>query len=59
MADDKTKVGGPYRERINLSEVKEVRDWATSLGVTPNALRKAVAAVGDEVDQVRAYLQKK
>jgi hypothetical protein len=59
MADDQTKVSGQDRKRINSSEISEVHDWATSLGVTPNALRKAMAAVGEEVDQVRAYLQKK
>jgi hypothetical protein len=58
MADDKTKVSGPDRERINSTEVSEVRDWATSLGVTPNALRRALAAVGDDVAAVRKHLQK-
>jgi hypothetical protein len=59
MADDMTKAGGQDRKRINSSEISEVHDWATSLGVTPNALRKAMAAVGDQVDKVREYLKKK
>jgi hypothetical protein len=59
MADDKTKVGGQDRKRINLNEDYEVRDWSTALGVTPDELRKAVAAAGDQVDQVREYLAKK
>ena len=57
MADDKTKVGGQDRKRINVNEEYEVRDWATALGVTPDELRQAVAAVGDQVDNVREYLK--
>ena len=58
MADDKTKVGGQDRQRINLSQDYEVRDWTKSLGVTEDELRKAVAAVGNEADKVREYLKK-
>ena len=59
MADDKTKVGGQDRQRINLAEEYEVRDWVKSLGVTEEELRKAVADVGDEADKVREHLGKK
>lgn len=59
MADDKTKVGGQDRQRINLSEDYEVRDWAKSLGINEEQLRMAVAAVGDQVDKVREHLKKK
>jgi hypothetical protein len=57
MADDKTKVGGQDRKRINVNEEYELRDWATALGVTPDELREAVAAVGDQVDNVREHLK--
>ena len=57
MADDKTKVGGQDRERISLGEDYEMRDWAESLGVSEDKLRHAVAAVGDRVEDVRAYLK--
>ncbi|KWT70849.1 MULTISPECIES: DUF3606 domain-containing protein [unclassified Variovorax] len=59
MADDKSKVGGQDRSRINLNEDYEVRDWSKSLGVTEDELRKAVAAVGNQADKVREYLKKK
>ncbi|RST48391.1 DUF3606 domain-containing protein [Variovorax sp. MHTC-1] len=59
MADDKTKVGGQDRTRINLSEDYEVRDWCNSLDVTEEQLRMAVAAVGDEAETVRVHLGKK
>ncbi|KWT94700.1 MULTISPECIES: DUF3606 domain-containing protein [unclassified Variovorax] len=59
MADDKTKVGGQDRNRINLNQDYEVRDWTQSLGVTEDELRKAVAAVGNQADKVREYLKAK
>lgn len=59
MADDKSKVGGQDRNRINLNQDYEVRDWAKSLGVTEDELRKAVAAVGNQADNVREHLGKK
>ena len=59
MPDDKTKSGGQDRKRISLSEDYEVRDWAKKFGVTPEALKNAVGAVGSEAAKVEAYLKKK
>ncbi len=56
MSDDKTKVGGQDRARINMNEEYEVRDWMHSLGVSREVLADAVAAVGGRADEVRAYL---
>jgi hypothetical protein len=56
MSDDKTKVGGEDRARINVHEDYEVRDWCKSLGVTPERLKEAVGAVGDRANDVRAFL---
>ena len=58
MADDKTKVGGQDRARININEDHEVRDGCKSLGVTEDELRRAVATVGDRADKVREHLGK-
>jgi hypothetical protein len=57
MSDDKTKVGGQDRARIDVHEDYELRDWSKSLGVTPEELKKAVAAVGDRAEKVREYLK--
>jgi hypothetical protein len=57
MSDDKTKVGGQDRERINVHEDYELRDWSKSLGVTPERLKEAVAAVGDRAEKVREFLK--
>jgi len=59
MADDKMKVGGQDRARINVNEDYELRDWCQSLHVTEQELRKAVADAGDSADKVREHLGKK
>lgn len=58
MADNKTDTGSPDRDRINMSEDYEVRDWTTSLGVTRERLQEAVDAVGTSADKVREYLRR-
>lgn len=58
MSDDKTKSGGQDRKRINVNEDYELRDWSKSLNVTPDELKKAVAAVGDSAEAVREHLKK-
>lgn len=58
MADDKSKPGRPDRDRINVNEEYELRDWSKSLGVTPEELKRAVAQVGDRADAVRQHLGK-
>jgi hypothetical protein len=40
MADDLTNRGRPDRDRINLNEEYEVRDWAKKFGVSEDELRQ-------------------
>jgi len=56
MSDDKSKSGGQDRQRINVNEDYELRDWAKTLNTTPERLKEAVQAVGDRADKVREYL---
>lgn len=58
MADNKSNTGSPDRDRINMSEDYEVRDWTESLGVSRERLQEAVDAVGSSADKVREYLNK-
>lgn len=58
MSDDKTNTGDPDRQRINLSEDYEVRDWAAKFGVGEDRLREAVKKVGNQADDVRRELSK-
>jgi hypothetical protein len=57
MSDDKTKPGGQDRNRISLSEDYEVRDWSNKFGVTPDELKAAVKAVGNDAKAVEAHLK--
>jgi hypothetical protein len=59
MSDDKSKAHGQDRERINIHEDYELRDWAKSLKTTPERVKEAVQAVGDRADKVREYLREK
>ena len=59
MADDKTKVGGEDRARININAKYEIRDWSQSLRVDENTLIDAVKTVGDRVEDVRNHLHNK
>ena len=58
MPDDTSKTGRD-RNFISLEQDYEVRDWAKSLGCTPEQLRQAVKAVGNSADKVREYLRRK
>ena len=57
ISDDKTKPGGQDRKRISLTEAYELRDWSKKFAVTPDELKAAVKAVGNEAAAVEAYLK--
>jgi hypothetical protein len=55
MSDDpkKTALDGKL---ISLEQEHEVRDWCHALKCTPDELRRAVKAVGNSAEKVRAYI---
>jgi len=57
MADDKTKVGKPDRDRINVGEDYEVHDWSKKFGVSEQELRRAVEKVGPTVKDIGRELK--
>lgn len=57
MSDNLQQRNGADRQRINVNEDYELRDWAKKFGVTEDQLRKAVAAVGPTADKVEQYLK--
>lgn len=57
MSDDKSKTGGQDRERINLGEDYEVRDWSEKFGVSEIRLREAVGKVGNLAEDVERELR--
>ena len=56
MSDDKSKSQGQDRQRINIHQDYELRDWAKSMNTTAERIKEAVQAVGDRADKVREYL---
>jgi hypothetical protein len=58
MADDKSKTGKSDRDRINVAESYEVRDWSKRLGVSEGELKAAVKAVGPMAKDVAKKLGK-
>ena len=56
MTDSKRKPGSPDRDRINVNEAYELRDWAQKFGVKPDELKAAVKAVGDNARKVEEHL---
>ena len=56
MADSRSQSGGADRQRINVNQDYELRDWSTKFGVSPEELKAAVQAVGDRAIDVQTYL---
>jgi hypothetical protein len=60
MADDLSKRGGRDRDRINIHQEHELRDWARKFGVTTERLKAAVRYVGSyDAKKVEQYLMKR
>ena len=53
MSDSKTDRGSPDRDRIDIHDPDEVRNWTKSLGVSKEELERAVRAAGDRAEKVR------
>jgi len=58
MPDNKSKDGKQDRERININEDYELRDWSKKFGVSREELKKAVQKVGTSAEAVRKQLGK-
>ena len=58
MPDDLSKTGKSDRDKINVNQAHELRDWSEKLGVTPQQLKDAVAKVGVQADAVKKHLKK-
>lgn len=56
MADDLSKTGKGDDSRINVNQTHEITYWTKALNTSPERLKKAVAAVGPMVKDVRKWL---
>jgi hypothetical protein len=52
MADDKSKVGKPDRDRVSGSELYEVADFAQKFGLTSAQVRDLIAKHGNNRDDL-------
>ncbi|AZG86080.1 DUF3606 domain-containing protein [Pseudomonas syringae pv. pisi str. PP1] len=58
MPDDLTKTGASDRNKVNVNQAHELRDWSKKFGVTEQQLKDAVKAVGVSADAVKKHLGK-
>ena len=60
MADGQVMAASSIkRDRINVLEKYELRDWAICLDTPASLIEEAVRSVGDSVDTVVLYLQER
>ena len=59
MADDLTNRGGRDRNRIDIGQDYELRDWSEKFGVSKEELKEAVQAVGTEASKVEQHLRER
>lgn len=57
--DNKKTAGRADRDRIDVNQDYELRDWSKKFGVSHDELKAAVKAVGPMANDVEAYLKKK
>jgi len=59
MSDNKGNRGSPDRDRIDIHDPDEVRNWTKSLGISKEELERAVREAGsDRADKVREHLNR-
>ena len=56
MAVDRIKTGKADYSRISIGLSHEVTYWAKQLNTSPESLKKAVAAVGPMVNDIKKWL---
>jgi len=59
MADDKSNRGNPDRDRIDVNDPDELRNWSKSLNKTAEEIRDAVRVVGNSANKVREHFAKR
>ncbi|MBI2769812.1 MAG: DUF3606 domain-containing protein [Burkholderiales bacterium] len=57
MSDDTSKTGKQDRDRINVNEDYELRDWSKKFGCSPEQLKAAVRKVGVMASDVEKELK--
>ena len=55
LTDDKSNRGSPDRDRIDVSDPDELRNWSKSLNKTEEEIKDAVRVVGNDASKVREH----
>ena len=55
MADDKSARGRADRDRIDVNDPDELRNWSKSLNKTAEEIKDAVRVVGTSAERVREH----
>ena len=56
MTDHRSKIGKGDDSRIHVGQTHEINYWTKQLKTSPEKLKKAVAAVGPMVNDVKKWL---
>jgi hypothetical protein len=56
MTDHRSKIGKGDDSRINVGQTHEINYWTKQLNISPDRLKKAVAAAGPMVKDVKKWL---
>ena len=57
MADEQTQGGEPLGTRIDVDQDDQLQAWSKKLDATPEQIREAVQAVGDQAPDVEMHLK--
>ena len=57
MADEQTQGGEPLGTRIDVNQDDQLQAWSKKLDATPEQIREAVQAVGDQAPDVEMHLK--
>lgn len=57
MPDVRSKTGRDDNTRMSINQTHEVNYWTKQLKTTPDLLKRAVAAVGPMVEDVKKWLR--
>jgi len=57
MSQENTGTGSPESQQIDISSEQDLRQWSSKLNVTPEQLKEAVQAVGQQATDVEDHLK--
>ncbi|WMJ74646.1 DUF3606 domain-containing protein [Cytophagaceae bacterium ABcell3] len=59
VRQNKNLKGPEARKHVNLFDAQEVKYYATKFGVTQEDIEEAIYMVGDKIENIKTFLNKK